>query len=259
VFACIEPLLLVAAFAKHRGYIRACRKFNFQYRGILMIINELFYSLQGEGSLAGVPSIFIRLAGCPLRCTWCDTKYAWDPSAGQQMSCEQVLDKIRDYPTRYVVLTGGEPLAHEGVAELAAAIREKGYHLTIETAGIHFIDGLAADLMSISPKLSNSAPKEPNGGHPVQTPNVDLLRKLIVAYDYQFKFVVDTPKDLDEVADALEKLDRVDLYKVYLMPQATQAAEYLEKARWLVEYCKQAGFSFSPRLQVMLWGSQRGK
>ena len=224
-----------------------------------MIVNELFYSLQGEGRLAGVPSIFIRLAGCPLRCSWCDTKYAWDPAAGRQMTGEQILEAIRDYPTRYVVLTGGEPLTHEGISELAAAICSKGYHLTIETAGIHIIDGLQADLMSISPKLSNSDPKTDTDKHQTERLNRDILRKLMAAYDYQLKFVVDTPKDLDEIADFLDKLDGIDLYKVWLMPQATQTDEYLEKSRWLVEYCKQTGFSFSPRLQVMLWGSQRGK
>lgn len=224
-----------------------------------MIVNELFYSLQGEGRLAGVPSIFIRLAGCPLRCSWCDTKYAWDPSAGRQMTCEQILEAVRDYPTRYVVLTGGEPLTHEGISELAAAICSKGYHLTIETAGIHIIDGLQADLMSISPKLSNSDPKTDTDKHQTERLNRDILRKLMAAYDYQLKFVVDTPKDLDEIADLLAKLGEIDLYKVWLMPQATQTEEYLEKSRWLVEYCKQTGFSFSPRLQVMLWGSQRGK
>jgi 7-carboxy-7-deazaguanine synthase len=222
-----------------------------------MIINELFYSLQGEGSLAGVPSIFIRLAGCPLQCTWCDTKYAWDPAAGREMSCEQVLEAIGDYPTRFVVLTGGEPMAHESVSELAAAIREKGHHLTIETAGIRFIDGLVADLMSISPKLLNSDPK--NGKQPAKRLNVAVLGKLMAAYDYQLKFVVDQPNDLNEIADILDTLDGVDLYKVWLMPQATQTDDYLEKSRWLAEYCKQTGFSFSPRLQVMLWGSQRGK
>jgi 7-carboxy-7-deazaguanine synthase len=222
-----------------------------------MIINELFYSLQGEGSLAGVPSIFIRLTGCPLRCTWCDTKYAWDASKGQEMTSEKVLEAIRDYPTRYVVLTGGEPMAHEGVAGLADAIRQKGYHLTIETAGIHYIEDLQADLMSISPKLSNSNPK--NGNHPVKRLDMGILRQLMTAYDYQLKFIIDKPDDLDEVAEVLDKLDGVDFYKVKLMPQATQTDEYLEKSRWLTEYCKQTGFSFSPRLQVMLWGSQRGK
>ena len=222
-----------------------------------MIVNELFYSLQGEGSLTGVPSIFIRLAGCPLHCHWCDTKYAWDPAAGREMSCEGVLKAIGDYPTRFVVLTGGEPMVHKGIGELAAAIHEKGYHLTIETAGICFVDGVKADLMSISPKLSNSIPKKAKS--PVEQLNVGVLRQLIAAYDYQLKFVVDEPEDLDEIADTLDKLDRINLYKVYLMPQATQTDECLEKSRWLAEYCKQAGFSFSTRLQVMLWGSQRGK
>ena len=232
---------------------------SFQNCGIHMIVNELFYSLQGEGSFAGTPSIFIRLAGCPLRCRWCDTQYAWDSAAGQDMSCEQVLEAIGDYPTRFVVLTGGEPMAHEGVLELAVAIRDKGYHLTIETAGICFIEGLPADLMSISPKLSNSDPQDGAAKHPVERLNVGVLRQLMATYDYQLKFVVDVPKDLDEIADVLEKLDGLDLYSVYLMPQATQTDEYLEKSRWLAEYCKQSGFSFSPRLQVMLWGSQRGK
>lgn len=224
-----------------------------------MIINELFYSLQGEGSLAGVPSIFIRLAGCPLRCTWCDTKYAWDPAKGQEMTCEQVIEAIDDYPTRYVVLTGGEPMTHEGVKELAAVIRAKGYHLTIETAGICFIEGLSADLMSISPKLSNSEPKNNTDKHSTERLNLAVLGQLMASYEYQLKFVVDAPEDLNEIADTLETLDGIDLYKVWLMPQATQTDDYLEKSRWLAEYCKQAGFSFSPRLQVMLWGFQRGK
>ncbi|MHC5199662.1 MAG: 7-carboxy-7-deazaguanine synthase QueE [Planctomycetota bacterium] len=222
-----------------------------------MIVNELFYSLQGEGALAGVPSIFIRLAGCPLRCCWCDTKYAWDPSEGQELTAQQILDAIRAYPTRYVVLTGGEPMAHEGVSELAAAIRSKGYHLTIETAGIRHIDGLKTDLMSISPKLSNSDPK--NATKSAERLDIGVLRQLMADYDYQLKFVVDQPKDFDEIADILNKLGDIDIYKVWLMPQATRTDEYLEKSRWLAEYCKQTGFSFSPRLQVMLWGAQRGK
>jgi 7-carboxy-7-deazaguanine synthase len=82
---------------------------------------------------------------------------------------------------------------------------------------------------------------------------------MIDEYDYQLKFVVDTPEDLNEIAELLEELEGVDLYKCWLMPQATQTDEYLEKTRWLAEYCKQTGFSLSPRLQVMLWGAQRGK
>ena len=224
-----------------------------------MVINEFFYSLQGEGSLAGVPSIFVRLAGCPLRCHWCDTKYAWDPQAGTPMSIEQILDGIQDFPTRYVVLTGGEPMVHDEICEVTSAIRGKGYHLTFETAGIKHVEGVQADLMSISPKLSNSEPPLNGGKQTSERFNEDVLQTLMAAYDYQLKFVIDIAEDLNEVAGVLDRLENVDLYKVFLMPQATQTAEYLEKARWLVEYCKQTGFSFSPRLQIMLWGQQRGK
>ena len=175
------------------------------------------------------------------------------------MSSPKVLEEIADYPTRYVVLTGGEPMVHEGVKELAAAIREKGYHLTIETAGINFVEGAVADLMSISPKLSNSDAQNNDEKQPTERLNIAVLRQLMASYEYQLKFVVDKPKDLDEIAKTLDMLDGVDFYKVWLMPQATQTDEYLEKSRWLAEYCKQTGFSFSPRLQVMLWGSQRAK
>ena len=223
-----------------------------------MIVNELFYSLQGEGRLAGVPSVFIRLAGCPLRCRWCDTKYAWDPKAGREMSCDQILKSITDYPTRYAVLTGGEPLVCEGVCELTKTIRKHGFHLTIETAGIHYIDGLQADLISISPKLSNSEPQKGSDSD-IERLNIDMLQKWIETAEYQLKFVVDAPDDLDEIAELLTELENVDPYRIYLMPQAVETDQYLEKARWLVEFCKQTGFSFSPRLQVMLWGSQKGK
>lgn len=202
--------------------------------------------------------MFVRVAGCPLRCTWCDTKYAWDSKAGQDVSCEQILKKISEYPTRYVVLTGGEPMLYEGISELAEAIHSKGFHLTIETAGTNFVAGLPVDLMSISPKLSNAELQE-DVGQKNKWLDVAVLSKLISAYNYQLKFVVDKPKDLDEIAAVLTQLDSVDIYKIYLMPQATRTQEYLEKSRWLIEYCKQTGFSFSPRLQVMLWDSQRGK
>jgi len=224
-----------------------------------MIVNELFYSLQGEGRLAGRPSVFIRLAGCPLRCSWCDTKYAWDPAAGRSMSCDQILQHIYQYPTRYVVLTGGEPLVHDGIQQLTQAIASEGFHLTVETSGIQFIQGLHADLMSLSPKLSNSQSQEPSSDKPKQRFNVVAIQEWISAGDYQLKFVVDAPNDLDEIAEVLAKLENVDPYRVYLMPQATESEEYLEKSRWLVEYCKQTGFSFSPRLQVMLWGPEKGK
>lgn len=225
-----------------------------------MILNELFYSLQGEGQLAGVPSVFVRLAGCPLHCRWCDTKYAWDASAGTETSPEQIIDRVGEFPTRYVVLTGGEPIIHKDLTKLACLLHRDGYHVTIETAGLKCPEDLVCDLMSISPKLANSL-ADPITAEKTDWArlNLDCLQRLIESYSYQLKFVVDQPQDLDEVAECLQQLNNVDPYKVYLMPQATSLDEYLEKSRWLAEYCLQSGFSLSPRLQVVLWENRRGK
>ncbi len=226
-----------------------------------MIINEIFYSLQGEGKLAGVPSVFIRLAGCPLRCKWCDTKYAWDAAKGTEMSVEQILLRISSYPTQYVVVTGGEPMVNAELESLVQPLHKAGYHITIETAGIECIADLPVDLMSISPKLSNSTPDnaELAAAHDQHRFQVTALKSLIEDYDYQLKFVVDTPGDLNEIAECLAKIDNVNPYKIFLMPQAVTEQEYIEKSRWLADYCLQTGFSFTPRLQVILWPGQKGK
>jgi 7-carboxy-7-deazaguanine synthase len=225
-----------------------------------MVVNEIFYSLQGEGKLAGVPSVFIRLAGCPLRCRWCDTKYAWPADSGKSMEPLEILEAISSYQTTFVVITGGEPMVHEGIGELIQLLHQRDYHLTIETAGIEYIPDLPVNLMSISPKLSNAFPDNPEqAAEQRHCCDVETLNRLIKAYDYQLKFVVDQPQDLVEIADCLTRLTGVDPDKVYLMPQATTPKEYLEKSRWLADYCLQTGFAFSPRLQVMLWPGQRGK
>ena len=101
-----------------------------------MLISEIFYSVQGEGILTGVPSIFIRTSGCNLRCRWCDTPYAsWKPE-GTELSVDAILTKLQDWPAaRHVVLTGGEPMVAKDIDSLIRQIRTAGYHLTIETAG----------------------------------------------------------------------------------------------------------------------------
>src|SRR5829696_7945417 len=100
-----------------------------------MWVSEVFYSIQGEGELTGVPSVFVRTSGCNLRCSWCDTKYAsWEPE-GDELSVEAIVEKVLSYPARHVVLTGGEPLVAKGIRELAQRLHEAGWHITIETAG----------------------------------------------------------------------------------------------------------------------------
>ncbi len=226
-----------------------------------MKVIEIFYSLQGEGRLAGVPSAFVRLAGCPLRCRWCDTKYAWSEAAGREMSIDEIEKEISTFDTPYLIITGGEPMHCPGFVELIKAVAGPRRHITIETAGIYFIAGMPCDLMSINPKLSNSAPKDPElaAEHNSKCFNLNVLQNLIENYDYQLKFVIDEPEDLDMAALCLDKLKEVDPFKVYLMPQATTCEEYLRKSKWLAQACLKTGFSFSPRLQVMLWNNQPGR
>ena len=227
-----------------------------------MVTNEIFYSIQGEGLLTGVPSVFIRLAGCPLRCTWCDTKYALDPAAGDDLTIEQIIDKIDNIPSspnyerrttnyEYVVITGGEPMINPQLPQLATELKKRQKHITIETAGIKFIPDIPCDLMSISPKLSNSGKKVPD--------TFFHIRQLIEHYPYQLKFVVDTPDDLAEIRQALKLFGVVDPARIMLMPQAQTREELIAKSPTAAELCKQTGFTFCNRLQILLYNGQRGK
>ena len=225
-----------------------------------MRVNEIFYSLQGEGFLAGAPSVFIRLAGCPLRCRWCDTKYAWDQTAGAHYSIEKIVQTVQQWPSKHIVITGGEPMINQELAQLVKQIKASGKHITIETAGIVFIPDMTCDLMSISPKLSNSNPSDPKLAASHEDSRLDLavLRELIDNYQYQLKFVVDSESDLPEIQQTLKETGNVDLAKVMLMPQAATRDELLNKSPMVAELCKKTGFAFCQRLQVLLWNNQQG-
>ena len=225
-----------------------------------MVINEIFYSLQGEGFLAGIPSVFVRLAGCPLRCRWCDTKYAWDEKSGNEYSIEEILQAVQQWPCKFVVITGGEPMANSDLAELVRKLKGLKKHITIETAGTTFIADMPCDLMSISPKLSNSTPEKIELAETHEALRLDaaVLRRLIDNYKYQLKFVVDSEDDLAEIQQTIEELGNVDPEKVMLMPEGATREEILAKSPMAAEMCKQTGFAFSPRLQVLLWNNKRG-
>src|SRR5205814_4340334 len=122
-----------------------------------MQIAEIFYSIQGEGILAGVPSAFVRTSGCNLRCWFCDTPYtSWNPE-GEELAVAAIVDRVSLFPTQHVVLTGGEPLLAPQLEELCRSLRERRMHITIETAATVF-KPILCDLASLSPKLSNSTP-----------------------------------------------------------------------------------------------------
>lgn len=223
-------------------------------------INEIFYSLQGEGRFVGAPSVFIRLSGCPLRCSWCDTKYALDDQSGLDYTTAQIKKIIEPYPCSHIVITGGEPMVSPSLVMLCEHIKNSGYHITIETSGISFVGELKCDLMSISPKLSNSIPcKSPlTEEHKKGMLDKECLSRLMRAYNYQLKFVVDKPQDLDEIAQLLEEI-KPNPDNIFLMPQATEPVEYQTKLKWISEVCKSSGFNLGLRLQVVLWANQRGK
>ena len=223
-----------------------------------MKIAEIFYSLQGEGSLVGVPSVFIRTSGCNLRCTWCDTPYtSWQPEGADQ-DLDQILSAVRSFPAaRHVVVTGGEPMIAPEILPLTVRLRALGLHITVETAGTVF-QPVECDLMSISPKLSNSTPGGPwsarHGKLRIQPP---VLEELMGRYPYQLKFVIENPADLEEVWALVTEL-RADRERVILMPEGVDRDQLRERSVWLAEVAKDEGVRFSPRLHVELWGSRRG-
>ena len=222
-----------------------------------MRIAEIFYSLQGEGSLIGVPSVFVRTSGCNLRCIWCDTPYtSWEPE-GEERTPASILEEVERYPARHVVVTGGEPMIAPQITQLTEMLHERGRHITVETAGTVFAL-VACDLMSISPKLANSTPEGRWAGqHERLRLQPEVLKKLISRYDYQLKFVIARPEDLAEVERVLAAVP-ADRGKVILMPEGIDAGKLQERGVWLAELCKQSGFRFSPRLQVQLYGNRRG-
>jgi 7-carboxy-7-deazaguanine synthase len=225
-----------------------------------MIVNEIFYSLQGEGFLAGVPSMFVRLAGCPLRCRWCDTKYALSESAGEDYNIAEIVEGLEERPCRYVVITGGEPMVSPELPKLVQQLKALNKHITIETAGIAYVPDLSCDLMSISPKLSNSTPAEaePAALHEDSRLDVAVLRGLIDNYEYQLKFVVDSQDDLEEIQQTIKETGNIDPKKVMLMPQAANRQELLTKSEMVADMCKRTGFAFCQRLHILLWDNKRG-
>jgi 7-carboxy-7-deazaguanine synthase len=220
-------------------------------------ISEIFYSLQGEGGLVGMPSVFVRTSGCNLRCRWCDTPYtSWSPE-GEEMTVDAILDKVRDYPALFAVVTGGEPMIAPGIGELTQRLRRAGLHVTIETAGTVWA-GVECDLLSISPKLKNSTPEGQFAAqHERLRIQPDVLARLIAAHDYQLKFVVAQPSDIEEIR-ALVKTLKAPRRNVVLMPEGVEVTVLRERSAWLAEICKSEGFRFTPRLHVELYGNRRG-
>lgn len=223
-----------------------------------MKISEIFYSIQGEGPSIGVPSVFLRLAVCNLRCSWCDTKYSWDwehydyEKEVTELSVECVAKEILAYDCRHLVVTGGEPMLQQ--IELGRLLQKlNAFYVEVETNGTivptqEIRDSV--DQWNVSPKLSNSG-------------NSREAREIAECYDRfnslsnsYFKFVVEDRDDLREIIELLARYS-IPRERVILMPESTSPESLREKSVWLAEACKSEGFRFSTRLHIILYGNKR--
>lgn len=231
-----------------------------------LLIQERFISLQGEGSLVGVPSSFIRVAGCNLRCAWCDSPAtSWAP-AGERASLDDLLAFCAAGP-RHVVLTGGEPLLFKEVATLARRLRAAGHHVTVESAGTLLLADLECDLLSLSPKLAHSTPaaRDPVWAERHERRRLvrPVLARLLAAFAWQLKFVVRPAAldaDLAELTALLHELGvgAGDHSRVFLMPECTDSEGLRAAYRALLPVCLTRGFRLGERLHIHMFGHTPG-
>lgn len=227
-----------------------------------MKIAEIYKSIQGEGLLTGVPSVFIRASGCNLRCWFCDTPYAsWQPE-GQDYAVDEIIAEVEEWDVKHVVITGGEPMLFAEMIPLCRELKRRGRHITIETAGTLYLPA-ACDLMSISPKLSSSGPDPERHAHWArrherQRLQREVLMRLMAEYDYQLKFVIDRVDDVAEVDAMIATLAGVTADRVLLMPQGRTMEEMASRSLWLAELCHERGWALCPRRQLEWFGPVRG-
>jgi 7-carboxy-7-deazaguanine synthase len=223
-------------------------------------IAEIFHSIQGEGIWMGTPSVFVRVSGCNLRCVWCDTPYAsWSPE-GPTLPLSEIVERVAGYECRHVVLTGGEPMLFEPIVRLAKELKAKGAVITIETAGTVYRD-LPCDLMSISPKLSNSIPPYSDWRERHDKTRLDfgVLTRLVEGYNCQLKFVIaDQERDVPEIEAILSRLPSVSPDRILLMPEGTDSEALKRSLSALVPLSMKTGWRLCPRLHIELFGNTKG-
>lgn len=228
-----------------------------------MKYSELFLTIQGEGELTGVPSVFFRTSYCNLRCHWCDTPYtSWKPE-NKDISIDEAIEQITDYNCKHIVITGGEPFVQtKDLSLLTQHLTEKNHHITIETNATIYDSEVKADLISMSPKLHSSGPNEEEypkwaKKHERLRYNTEAIRQFLENYHCQIKFVVESPNQFQEIEELIEKTP-LPRELVVLMPEGVTKEAISDKQEWLVEYCKEKGYRYSDRLHVAIYGKRRG-
>ena len=240
-------------------------------------INEIYTCLQGEGKLTGVPHILIRVTGCKLRCqfsnSFCDTPYSsWGPEKGK-FTYQDIFEFYEDNKhIKHTMITGGGPTLHRDMlVELCHLAKEFDHYITIETEGSEPVS-TQADLISLSPKLSNSTPRpgtwmsylnrvvteQDKEKHEKWRCNYEAMKLLLDLHpDYQLKPVISDEKDLEEVKELQVELG-VPNRKVYLMPEGLEPEQLNERRKWLMDLCTKEGYNFTDRLHIIAYGNVRG-
>jgi 7-carboxy-7-deazaguanine synthase len=208
-------------------------------------ISEIFFSLQGETSRVGIPTVFIRLTGCPLRCHYCDTTYAF--SGGSSMTLDAILQEIAQYPTRYVCVTGGEPLAQKNCLQLMQRLCDSGYNVSLETSGS--LDVSAVD-QRVSKVLDIKTPASGEGAKNLWS-NLAHLNQ----HD-EIKFVLCDEADYRWANQILQE-HRLTEKCAVLFSAAQGQLESRDLADWMLRDGLQVRLQV--QLHKLLWGNQQGK
>lgn len=208
-------------------------------------VSEIFYSLQGESRTAGLPTVFVRLTGCPLRCGYCDTSYAF--SGGERLTLSKILKQVSSYQPRYVTVTGGEPLAQRDCWLLLKMLCDAGFTTSVETSG-------AVDIRRVDKRVSTVMDiKTPGSGEVERNllANLDLLKR-----KDQLKFVIVDREDYEWSRDFLEQHELIGKFEILFSPVHADLNP-AEMAKWILDDNLQVRLQL--QLHKYLWGDERGR
>ncbi len=208
-----------------------------------MKVNEIFYSIQGEGTYIGIPMVFVRFTGCNLRCTWCDTKYAWEE--GKEMSIDEIISEIKKYSTGWVCLTGGEPLLQEDIYKLIDRLLSMEYRILLETNGSINLENLPCE----ENLIVDMDIKTPSSG---MTKFMDLSNLEILGPKDTVKFVIVDEGDYEFFKEFIKNNEIKG--EIILQPEGNR------NLKWLAEKVleDQLNVRVLPQLHKIIWGDKRG-
>lgn len=209
-----------------------------------LTISEIFLSVQGESSRIGLPTVFVRLTGCPLRCVWCDTEYAF--TGGQSMTLPQILEAVADYPARQVCVTGGEPLAQKNCTTLLTALCDTDYAVSLETSG-------ALDISAVDPRVSRVVDLKAPGSGECGKNRWQNLEQLTPRDE--LKFVLKDRADYEWARRTVIER-RLDTLCPLLFSPVQETLEPRTLAEWIL--ADGLPVRFQIQLHKLLWGNMRG-